>query len=297
MRLISISDLKETFDRIKGTGSFSNWEKTAKIHLEAIEGKNKKERAAYWNKNNIWTELYAAFSELSGDKCWYTESKENSGEWQIDHFRPKGKSIDEEGKEILKEGYWWMSYDWRNFRLSGSLSNLLRKGRFEEGEETLGKGNYFPLKDKSKVAKEKDMKCRGEKPLLLDPINARDVNLLSFDKDGMPYETYNPDDNSLNHLRAALSIKCYGLKHKPLVRGRARVWNTCIEIVEDAQNDLFVYKDNDEKIDEIIEECFNKLANLANKKMPHSIVVFNYIKDKKSEESFEWLEDALIAIV
>lgn len=298
MRRIDISHLKETFDRIKGTGAFSKWEESAKVHLQNIEGKNKKERADYWQKHNIWTDLYSALSELSGDKCWYTESKENSGEWQVDHFRPKGKSLDENGKEILKEGYWWLSYDWQNFRLSGTLTNLLRKGRFEEGNETMGKGNYFPLKDKTKVSKVKDKKCRGEKPLLLDPINARDVELLSFDKDGMPYETYNVDDNALNYLRASISIKCYGLEHKPLVRGRFRVWNTCNEIVEEAKNDLFVFKGDEDKIDEIIESCFNKLANLANIKMPHSIVVWNFINDKLTDDDYEWwLRGALTAII
>lgn len=297
MRRININHLKETFDRIKGTGSFSKWEKNAKAHLLNIENKSKEDRAKYWQKNNIWTDLYSALSELSGDKCWYTESKENSGEWQVDHFRPKGKSLDEDGHEILNEGYWWLSFDWHNFRLSGSLTNLLRKGRFEEGKEILGKGNFFPIRDKTKVSKEKDMKCRGEKPLLLDPTNARDVELLSFDKDGMPYATYNSDDNALNHLRASITIKCYGLTHKPLVRGRYRVWNTCDEIVEEAQNDLFVYKDDDEKIDEIIEECFNKLADLGNMKMPHSIVVFNYVKDKSREDGFGWLKGAQTAIV
>lgn len=297
MRFIDISDLKETFDRLNGTGSFSEWEKRARNHLSTIEMKSKKERSKYWSKNNIWSELYGALSELSGDKCWYTEAKENSSEWQVDHFRPKGKSLDEDGNIILEEGYWWLSYDWRNFRLSGSLANLLRRGRFDEGDEVKGKGNFFPLRDKSRVSKVKDSKCGSEKPILLDPTNPNDVRLISFDQDGMPYETYDEYDNPFKYFRASFSIKCYGLKHKPLVRGRARVWNTCNEIVEDTFNDLMVNKDDEEKIDESISSCVERLAKLANKKRPHSRVVFNYLKSKSQEEDFEWLDLALDAII
>lgn len=296
MRYIDITDIKETFDRIKGTGSFSTWESAAKTHKKEIETKSKKERAKYWKKNCSWNELYPALSEVSGDKCWYTESKENSGEWQIDHFRPKAQSKDENGNEILQNGYWWLSYDWKNFRLSGSLVNLLRKGRFDEGDKILGKGNFFPLKD-NKVSVEKDMRCTGERPILLDPTNPNDVRLLSFDQDGMPYETISKDDNEFQNLRAHITIKCYGLEHKPLVRGRARVWNTCNEIVEDTQNVISINREDIELVDEAIEKCFDELARLANKRQPHSRVVFNYIKAKSCEDNFEWLQDALTAIV
>lgn len=298
MRYVDITDLKETFDRLKGIGSFSNWEKRAKNHLVAIESKNtKKERATYWNSNNIWSELYPALSELSGDKCWYSESKENSGEWQVDHFRPKAKSIDEEGNELLEYGYWWLSYDWKNFRLSGTLVNYLRKGRFDEGDEVKGKGNFFPLKDKSKVAIPKDMICKAEKPLLLDPTKANDITLLSFDEVGVAYETYNEKDDLFKHLRASVSIKCYGLQHTPLIRGRARVWSSCDEIVKNTQNDLLLHKDVDELVDDAIASCYEQLASLANKKKPHSMVVFNFIKTKSSDDDYKWLKAALVAIV
>jgi len=296
MRFIDITQLKETFDRIKGTGAFSAWEDKAKSHLDAIKPLDKKERSKYWSKNNIWAELYSALSELSGDKCWYTESKENSSEWQVDHFRPKAKSIDENGDEILDCGYWWLSYDWKNFRLSGTLTNLLRKGRFEEGEDVFGKGNYFPLCDKTQVAKEGDLFCKDERPILLDPTNARDVSLLGFDRDGLPYEVYNQEDDPNKYLRASVTIKCYGLTHKSLVRGRASVWTKCSMIVDEAQNDLMLNKGDNAKIDEVIEVCFNKLAVLARRTEPHSIIVFNYIKAQSKVKEYEWLEDALIAI-
>lgn len=297
MRFINITDLKETFDTLRGTRSFSKWEKRAEEHLAEIETQTKKERSIYWQKNNIWAELYCALSELSGHKCWYTETKENSSEWQVDHFRPKGKSVDQDGRPILDEGYWWLSYAWQNFRLAGSLVNLLRKGRFDERNETKGKGNFFPLKETENVSKPKDKYCSGEKPILLDPTNASDVSLIAFDQDGMPYPTFNEEDSVYKHQRAIISIKCYGLEHQPLIRGRKRVWDTCLELVERAQNDLNIQKEDDEKVDEAIEKCFQELAILASKKSPHSSVVFDFIKMKSEDENFQWLKGALIAIV
>jgi hypothetical protein len=296
MRYIDINDLKETLDRIKDIGSFSDWNRRAKEHAAKLEDKSKEERNKYWKTNNIWSELYSALSTLSGDKCWYTEAKENSSEWNIDHFRPKSKSLDEDGGILLNDGYWWLSYDWKNYRLCGTLVNLLRKGRFDEGEEALGKGSFFPLKDRAKISKEKDMSCSGETPILLDPTSALDVSLLSFDEDGMPYPTYNVDENAFKNLRSSITIKCYGLQHKSLVRGRSRVWSACHNIVEETQNVLLVNHDDEEKIDSAIEKCFDDLATLANRKMPHSIVVFNYIRAQSIEKNYEWLKDAVIAI-
>lgn len=297
MRRININELKDEYDRIHGDGAFTNWKKEAKAHLEEIEKLTPKNRSKYWSKNGTWTQLYGAMSNLSGGKCWYTESKENASEWNIDHFRPKAKSLDEAGKTILKEGYWWRSYDWKNFRLAGTLANLLRKDREDASDEVFGKGNYFPLQDVKSVAKPKDMICNCELPLLLDPTKAADVTLISFDEDGSAYESFSKEDHELKYTRAALSIKYYGLKHKVLKRGRATVWQTCDEIVDEAQNNIMLNKGNEIQIDSIIENCFDKLALLSERKSPHSRVVFNYIKTKSIEDDYAWLEDALTAII
>ncbi|MEP1094040.1 MAG: hypothetical protein ABJG78_02960 [Cyclobacteriaceae bacterium] len=296
MRHIKINDLKEEYDRIYGDGSFTKWKKEAKEHLDKIEKLTPKKRSEYWSKNGSWTKLYSAMSDMSGGKCWYTESKENSSEWNVDHYRPKAKSIDEEGKIILSEGYWWRSYDWKNYRLSGTLTNLLRKGRFDEGEETFGKGNFFPIQDSKTAAQPKDMICSCEQPFLLDPIKAADVTLISFDEDGVPYETFSKEENELKHLRATLTIKCYGLKHKPLLRGRSKVWQTCEELVEKTQNDITLNNGDQNRVDRLIEECFDSLADLADKKSPFSRVVINYIKSKSIESEYSWLENSLEAI-
>jgi hypothetical protein len=296
MRYIKISDLKAVFDALHGTGEFSKWEAEASVHLAAIAAKTPKQRAAYWNTNNIWAKLYDALSELSGHKCWYTESKENSSEWQVDHFRPKAKSLDADGNIVLESGYWWLSYYWRNYRLSGTLTNLLRKDRFVDSENVFGKGNYFPLKDSGNVSAENDLRCRGEISMLLDPTISRDVDLISFDQNGSVFPTYNIDDNQHYYNRAEISIKCYGLEHSPLTRGRKRVWDECESIVELTNSDLKVHMSNDELIDQSLEECYQRLADLAARNQPHSIVVFNFIKEKLTNQEYNWLDGAYKAI-
>ena len=296
MRYIKSDDLKQVFDALHGEAAFAGWEARAKAHLVEIKDLTPKQRAKYWRTNNIWSELYDAMSELSGHKCWYTEAKENSSEWQVDHFRPKAISRDENGNPILKTGYWWLSYYWKNFRLSGSLCNLLRTDRFTDQDDVFGKGNYFPLKDIKKVSAENDLRCSGEIPLLLDPTKSRDVTLISFDQNGSVFPTYNTDDDAHNNLRALLSIRCFGLEHKPLVRGRKRVWDECDNIVELTNNDLKIHMHNEDLIDSTLEACFQRLAGLAAKNQPFSIVVFNYIHEKLNQKDYYWLDGAIKAI-
>lgn len=296
MRYIDIEYLKSVFDDLHGVGKFNEWEIKAKEHAHKVLLLAPSDRAKYWAANNIWSTLYSALSAISGHKCWYTESKENSSEWQVDHFRPKGKSLDHDGKVILQHGYWWLSYYWKNFRLSGSLTNLLRKDRFINDDEVLGKGNFFPIKDSSKFARENDLRCRGEIAMLIDPIKSRDITLISFDQNGTVFPTFNADDDLHNNTRATLSIKCYGLEHSPLRRGRKRVWDECESIVELTQSDLAAYIDDDELIDTVLEECFQRLARLAARDQPHSMVVFNYVREKLNDAEYVWLKEAQIAI-
>ena len=132
--------------------------------------------------------------------------------------------------------------------------------------------------------------------MLLDPTISRDVELISFDQNGSVFPTYNIDDNEHNHVRAQLSIRCYGLEHTPLTRGRKRVWDECESVVELTNSDLKVHIHNDELIDQSLEQCYQRLADLAARNQPHSIVVFNFIKEKLNNHEYNWLSGAYKAI-
>lgn len=292
MRYIPISILSEVFDRIKGEeGAFEEWKEKAEEHLANIRNLSSKDRSTYWSKNNFWGELYASLSELSGNKCWYSEAPESSSEWEIEHYRPKAKSINADGIVIREDGYWWLSYHWENLRFAGSLVNKLRKDRFKDENNVLGKGNFFPLADESKVSQPEDLICNGEVPLLIDPVNPRDVTLISFDKNGDPFPTFDAT-KALQNRKAILSIKYYGLDHTPLKRGRKKIWKQCENLVTRTQN----YVKNDQftgdQVEKELDECYLQLATLSSITSPYSAVVRSFIKTKSKEPNFEWLADA-----
>jgi len=290
MKLININELQKTHDKIHGDGSFDLWIQEAKIHLNSIRSLEKSERNAYWNKNNIWTKLYASLSELSGNLCWYTEAPENSSEWEIDHYRPKSKSKDD--KEIIREdGYWWLSYSWNNFRLIGSLANKLRKDRFTNNNEVYGKGIFFPILSITNVAQPEDKYCTREEPLLIDPIDAFDITLISFDKNGEVYPTYTKEENDFYYNKATISIQYYGLKHTPLKRGRKKIWDKCHTIVDKTQNNLQTYIADSSKRHQLIRDCYNDLISCVKKEEPYTMVVRSYISEKIEEDGYQWLKN------
>lgn len=293
MRLIRIDKVSEVFNEMHGDNSFDEWLRLAEVHLDKIRGMSKNERAKYWGKNNHWKELYPVLSKISDNKCWYSEAPENSSEFEIEHYRPKGKSINREGVVILENGYWWLSYHWKNLRLSGTLVNKLRKDRFEGESEVFGKGNYFPIQNESEVASPEDKICDCEIPYLIDPINARDVTLISFDKNGAVLPTYSVDSNEFQFNKAQLSIKYYGLDHTPIKRGRRKVWQNCEDLVERTQNYLKNNIGNEQRRNNELDNCYLELAKLSSSDAPYSSVIRSFIKVKSSEPNYEWLDDAL----
>ncbi|KAA5548820.1 hypothetical protein [Adhaeribacter rhizoryzae] len=292
MRVINLDQLEEVFDSLNGNrkGSFDTWLEKAEKCLEEIRSMSKEDRSTYWSRNNIWRELYPALSKLSGHKCWYSEAPENSSEWEIDHYRPKAESRSEEGTIVREDGYWWLSYKWENFRLAGSLVNKLRKDRFDSNGEVYGKGSFFPLETED-IAQPEDEDCNCERPLLIDPIKPRDVTLISFDKNGDPFPTYNENESKFYHKKAMLSIKYYGLDHKPLSRGRRKIWANCEMVVKKAHNYIKNNINDPVRRDEKIDECFLQLSKYSRYTEPYSMIVRNFVKEKLKDKEYSWLKE------
>ncbi|KFF03873.1 HNH endonuclease family protein [Chryseobacterium luteum] len=177
------------------------------------------EKKAYLDvpDNQIWTKYKRGFERLSHNKCWFTEAYSTLSDFHIEHFRPKKKIYLIKNKDPYIEeriatdnnGYWWLSFELGNFRLAGGKPNQY-------------KGNYFPLESGSKVAKELDNSWRNEKPMFLDPCVKEDVELITYD--GVEPKESNPDINSLEHIRARISIKIYALKINKLKNARSRIF-------------------------------------------------------------------------
>ncbi|MBP6281956.1 MAG: hypothetical protein KA384_07915 [Leptotrichiaceae bacterium] len=290
MKLININELQKIHDKIYGDGAFDSWLQEAETHLNNIRKLDKSKRNDYWKKHNIWTKLYSSLSELSGNSCWYTEAPENSSEWEIDHYRPKSKSKNNE-VTIREDGYWWLSYSWKNFRLVGSLANKLRKDRFKKNNEVYGKGIFFPLLDINNVSQPEDNYCMKEEPFLIDPIDAFDITLISFDKNGEVYPTYSKEENDFYYNKAIISIQYYGLEHTPLQRGRKKIWEKCHTIVDKTQTNLKTYINDASKRNQLIRDCYNDLIACVKKDEPYTMVVRSYISEKIEDESYKWLKN------
>lgn len=127
---------------------------------------------------NRWVALREAFDEYSYGKCWYTESKSPGSDDDIDHFRPKGR-LAEDAKH---EGYYWLAFDWTNFRLSSHRANRPRLN--PETGDLGGKADHFPLIDPAARAYVESDDIMKEDPALLDPTSIVDVSMITFDASG-----------------------------------------------------------------------------------------------------------------
>lgn len=125
-----------------------------------------------------WTACRDALSKLSHGKCWYVECKNPGTDDDIDHFRPKSGVTEDRDHP----GYYWLAFEWTNFRLSCHRSNRPRINTATG--ETGGKGGNFPLVYPNDRARTEDDDLKKEFPALLDPTVLSDTILLAFKPDG-----------------------------------------------------------------------------------------------------------------
>ena len=153
-------------------------------------------------RSRIWRELKDSLADLSHDKCWYCEIKQQRSDNAVDHFRPKSV-------------YPWLAFEKGNLRYSCTYCNSGRKN--PETGETEGKDDGFPILDESKRAAGLGQEGR-ESPILLDPAKTQDPGLLDFYVDGRPCARQ--PDHEIRKRRAETSIKAYHLDHPDIVEKR-----------------------------------------------------------------------------
>lgn len=155
-----------------------------------------------------WGQLKDWLLALSSGKCWFSEAKELFSHYDVEHFRPK-KEAKGLGSEV-RDGYWWLAFDYINFRVCGNVGN--RK-----------KGGWFPLQPGSQVS------CYGhrceetEAAYFLDPIDIGDVKLLAFDEEGkaIPAPGTSPWEKQ-RVVETVLRLKLN--EHEALAEARRKVW-------------------------------------------------------------------------
>jgi uncharacterized protein (TIGR02646 family) len=191
--------------------------------LAALHAASKREeRNALIDANaGHWGELKGWLLALSWGKCWFSEVRDLYSHYDVEHFRPK-----KEAKGLVainhRDGYWWLAFDYMNFRVCGNVGN--RK-----------KGGWFPLRQGSLCSTFAQPCEESEDTYLLDPVNDDDVDLIAFDEEGKVIPA--PGISEWDVLRVTETIKRLKLnEHQPLSEARRKVWQKVSGLVEEFQH-------------------------------------------------------------
>ncbi len=179
------------------------WRDKAEKITKQLKKLPPEERKNFIEKHsNIWRELKDFLAELSHGKCWYSESREVYSYYHVDHFRPKSE-------------YWWLAFDWKNYRLAGQVGNINKRDKFKV------------LRHK---ANNPDDPIEDEVYYLLDPTDENDPLLLFFDETGKAVPSEN---NGFSKERAEYTIEVLKLNYEPLKEARRSVWLKCRELINE----------------------------------------------------------------
>lgn len=202
-------------------------DKVAKLQEELENLATQDERKAFIKKHgDAWGEIKNELLDMSHGKCWYSEAPDAVSDWHVDHFRPKGRALDED--KTVHEGYAWLAFDWKNYRIAGSYPNSPHTD--EEGE-TRGKWDYFPLASGCVRAQWDSRDYNGEICLILDPAKKHDPKLLTFDENGLP----RPSDpgNAIAKKKVETTVHLLYLDSPRLVAARKKKWRDTCDWIEE----------------------------------------------------------------
>ncbi len=233
----------------------------------------------------IWKELKDALAELSKEKCWYCE--ENTSLGDVDHFHPKGKVTDCDDHP----GYWWLAFDWKNYRFACPSCNRLNKDN--QTGNVGGKGCSFPLCDSHKRAyNEADMVY--EEPILLDPVVGTDPRLLTFDEDGTARPARNEETSPSAYQRAQESINIYHLNRSKLKNRRQfNVCNKIKQLIAEGDNFfLLMTMENDIAAREGYRRVVETLLKMVDEYAEYSAAAKSVLRQYRDHE---WVEELLSA--
>lgn len=177
-------------------------------------------------KSDVWHAASDALAQASYDKCWYCESRQDRSDKAVDHFRPKNSVIEAPDHP----GYWWLAFDWRNYRYSCTYCNSNRRDTV--GGTTGGKHNHFPIIEPPPHAR--SATDPPDRAKLLDPTDDSDTKLLTFLPNGFPRPVASSDPVSTD--RVEISIRLYHLDHHPLVIKRKRLADEILQYVKKAND-------------------------------------------------------------
>lgn len=235
------------------------WEKTAKSHWNTLKTlKTHDERREYFKQNPFWNEFKDILMDKFGKKCWYSECSIEGDFGDVDHFRPKNRSVDENGITILKDGYWWLAFDYHNYRLSCAKCNRPSK--------PCGKRDLFPIKKGTPYAVNPNS---SDDNILLDPCKRDDCELIDCDNMGSIVAV---SKDRYKKFRVEVSKRIYNLNI--FNYGRKKVRKICMATI---MNYGINFKNNNVNGMKL---CMMTLKEIVDSKSPYSSFARKCIQNK-----------------
>lgn len=238
--------------------------KAKQCNIELAKKNTHDERKTFMKNNSIWRDFKPILMKYYGEKCWYSECDLTGSFADVDHFRPKNKSTDENKNVILKDGYWWLAYDYLNYRLSCEKSNR----SYENG----GKNDIFPLMKETVPA---EIGKRDDIPVLLDPCEKRDIDLIDCNEMG---EIISLSTDPYNKYRVDISKRVYNWDCFNLARKKVR--SECKKALEMLD---MIY----EKIPDGMGVAMLRIHELVDPQRPYSSFARRYIEFKIQGKPYE----------
>ena len=208
--------------------------------------------------------IKALLNAASKSLCAYCESRYGATQpMAIEHYRPSGGTwrVDGDKRPLDKPGYYWLACTWENLLPACTRCNTA-EGQYAWGEDekrTTGKGNWFPLADETKRAKQPDDEAH-ETPLLLNPYEDDPELHLEFVEEAVVRAR--KDDQGRASERGSVTIEVLGLNRRDLVEvrrerlvlieGHLKRMSDCAENVDAYPNDPRFARQRDEAIAQIL---------------------------------------------
>ncbi|EJA7360668.1 hypothetical protein MWW42_003913 [Vibrio alginolyticus] len=233
---------------------------------EKLTVKAKKE---YIKSTNTWGLLKKWLSDLSDGKCWYCEASSERATADVDHFRPKAGVSCDRTKLSSHDGYYWLAYEWENYRYSCQRCNRPEK----ENNITFGKHNEFALLDENQ--RNNTPSCNNiELPKLLDPCIDNDTKLLAHLSNGEVAPVYPVGTDE--YLRAEYTVKVFGLNQYGVPKKKKDAWEPIQLLIDLAGNNP-----------QVVQQLQKKLSPETTEYSSFFIAMISAHRDK------DWVEDLL----
>lgn len=200
------------------------WFKKAKA---ATKTAIKEKRKHKWD-DNIYAnkkEVRTALEKLFNYKCAYCEKSLLGIDWEVEHYRPKGKVA----KRKDHPGYYWLGYKWENLYPACTHCNQMRidKPLWDDPRElpAMGKSIKFPLRYESTRAMSHNEDIKKEYTLLIDPCYDDPELYFGYNFKG---EIFALDEDDPCGDK---SIEVYNLKERRLEKKRLKTIKSTVGVL------------------------------------------------------------------